>query len=142
MITVRPSVVGRCTSIIWTTLNFSRTARGVNPGARALKTMAQRHMEGIGHEGHKDVRFDTPFFLMMDRPERQVSLEVLKRFFDVNQLSIELPHLGRIAANQVGSEEIPPLAAPGLSQPVLAQGKPEGFICCGDMDFHKPPCRR
>jgi len=36
MITVRPSVVGRWISIIWTVLNFSNTERVVNPGARSL----------------------------------------------------------------------------------------------------------
>jgi hypothetical protein len=33
----RPSVVGMCTSIIWTAANFSNRLRGVSPGASPFR---------------------------------------------------------------------------------------------------------
>ena len=61
-------------------------------------------MQRVGHESDKDVRFDANFLLVMDGPERQIPLQVFERFFDVCQLGIELPHLGRVPADQVRAQ--------------------------------------
>ena len=68
-------------------------------------------MKGVGHEGEEDVRFNALLLLVMDRPQRQVPFQVLERFLDMDQLGVELPHLGGVAANQVGSKQIPALTA-------------------------------
>ena len=102
--------------------------------------MPQGDVKGVGHESDEDVRLNPFLVLMMDRPKSQVSFQVLECLFDVNQLSIELPHLGGVAANEVRSEEISPLTASGLSQFFFAQREPEGCIPFGDSDLNKPPC--
>jgi len=61
----------------------------------------------------------------------QVSFQVFERFFDMDQLGIEPPHFGRVAANQVGSKEVSPLPASGFSEFIFAQGELEGLPSSG-----------
>jgi len=48
-------------------------------------------MQGIGHEGHKDVCLDTVFLLVMDRSKSQVSFQVFERLFDTRRVYGSLP---------------------------------------------------
>ena len=77
----RPSVVGICTSIICRAANFSNTLRGVRPGAKACKSPPQCHVQAIGQKAIEDVGLDAVLVLMKDRPDGQITLEVLERFF-------------------------------------------------------------
>ena len=54
-------------------------------------------MKTIGQKRYEDVRLDALFALMKDRPDRQIALEVLERFFHRHQLQVQAPQLGWIA---------------------------------------------
>ena len=68
-------------------------------------------MQAVGQERDEDVRLDATDQLMVDRPQLQIVLEVLKGGLDLDQLDIELPQLGRVAARQIGAQKISALAA-------------------------------
>src|SRR6516225_1404879 len=75
----------------------------------------QGDVQAIGQERDEDVRLDAADQLMVDRPQLQIVLEVLKGGLDLDQLDIELPQLGRVPARQIGAQKISALAAPHLS---------------------------
>lgn len=83
MISVRPSVVGKWTSSIWTAASLSSTALGVRPGGQRLEPGAQRDVQAVGDDGDEAVRFDAVLKLMVDRLELQIILEILERGLDV-----------------------------------------------------------
>ena len=69
----------------------------MRPGASGLSRGAQRDVQAIGEEGDEDVRFDALLELMVDRAQLQIVLEVLECGFDLDELDVELPQLGRVA---------------------------------------------
>src|SRR5205814_8446591 len=127
----RPSVVGRCTSIICIAANFSSTLRGVSPGASACRRRARVTCRQIGQKGNEDVRLDAGLELVKDRPDREVALEVLERFLDRNQQQIMAPQLGRVFLDQVGAQQISTLARADLPQFVAIEAIAEGGGVCG-----------
>jgi len=106
---------------------LSNTALGVRPGASGL-SLAQRDVQAVGEESDEDVRFDAVLKVMVDL---QIVLEVLERGFDLDELDVELPQLGRILVAQIGAEQIAPLAGSYLSQLVAVERKGEGGILRG-----------
>ena len=92
--------------------NFSRIALGVSPGARRPGQILQGDVQAIGDERDKDVRLDPVLALMEDRPDGQIVLEFLERLLDLHELHVVAPQDRRILAGQVGTQQIPALAAP------------------------------
>src|SRR6516225_1143597 len=75
----------------------------------------QGDVQAVGQERDEDVRLDATDQLMVDRPQLQIVLKILKGGLDLDQLDIELPQLGRVAAGQIGAQKVSALAAPHLS---------------------------
>ena len=117
MITSRPSVVGKCTSIICIVANFSKALRAVSPGASDTQALGQSDVQTIRQKRHEDVRFDPLLALMKDRPDRQVALEILERLLHVDQLHVELHKLsaGPVSVRLVRSR-VAPFSPPHLAQ--------------------------
>ena len=67
------------------------------------------------------MRLDAGLELVKDRPDREVTLEVLERFLDCNQQQIMVPQLGRVFLDEVGAQQISTLARAGLPQLVAIE---------------------
>src|SRR5262245_49721515 len=61
-----------------------------------FQSRAERDVQAVGHEGDEDVSLDAVRQLMEDRSQLQVVLEVLEGSFDLDELDVELPQLGRV----------------------------------------------
>ena len=48
--------------------------------------------------------FDALVALMIDRPDRQVAFEFLKRLLDFGELDVVLPEGGRVSFGEVGAQ--------------------------------------
>ena len=68
------------------------------------------------------VGLDAVFELMVDGAQLQVALEGLEGGLDFDELDVEAPQIGAIAAGQIGAQEIAPLAASDLPQPGAVEG--------------------
>jgi hypothetical protein len=61
-------------------------------------------LQAISDKGHKDVCFDAIFELMVNWPQFEIILEVLKYGLDLHQLDVELPELGWLSATQIAAQ--------------------------------------
>jgi hypothetical protein len=52
------------------------------------------------------VSLDAGLELVKDRPDREVTLEVLERLLDRDQQQIMAPQLGRVFLDEVGAQQI------------------------------------
>jgi hypothetical protein len=52
---------------------------GCQTWSQITQPAAQGHMQAVGQEGDEDMGFDAFILLMMNRPHRQIALQVLKR---------------------------------------------------------------
>ena len=71
--------------------------------SEGAQTGLQGDLETVGQEGDKNVRFDAPIQLMIDRPNTQVTLEFFERLFDFGQLDIPGPELNGVVAGEIGT---------------------------------------
>src|SRR5262249_3990294 len=94
----------------------------------------------IGQEGDEDVRFDALFELMIDRPQLQIILQIFKGGLDLDELDIELPQLSRIAAAQIGAQEIATFATPRLAQLAAIEREAEPGSFRSHVDVDQAPC--
>ena len=62
-------------------------------GCVLAQPMAQRDVHAVGKEAHEDVRLDAILVLVEHRPDRQIALEILERFFDLDELDVVAPEL-------------------------------------------------
>ena len=53
-----------------------------------MQSLLQGNVEGVGHEGDEDAGFNAVSVLVIDRSERQVSLQILECVFDVANLEV------------------------------------------------------
>ena len=60
-------------------------------------------VQAIGQEGDEDVGFHARLDLVKDRPDRQVTFEVLERLLDRDQQEVVAPQLGRVFLKEVGA---------------------------------------
>lgn len=58
-------------------------------------------MQAIGEKGDEDVRFDSLLVLMMNRANRQITLEIPKRLSDFCELDVIFPQFRRIFCRQI-----------------------------------------
>ena len=47
--------------------------------------------------------------------QRQVALEIFEGFFDLGQLDVKVPQLGRLLLSQIGAQQVAAFAAPHLA---------------------------
>ena len=59
----------------------------VFPRRMRAQLLGQRDMQAVGQEGDEDVRLNARFVLVIDRPDRQISLEVLERLFYIPSIT-------------------------------------------------------
>ena len=94
--TVRSSVVGRCTSSIWTVANFSKHRARRQARGQIAQAPPQRDVQTVGQKGDENVGFDPMLQLMVDGAQGQVVFEVFEGGFHFGQLNVKLPQfLGR-----------------------------------------------
>ena len=129
--TVRPSVVGSCTSI-----HLDRVGHLVEhrPRCQARRQWTQPscfsvHAGAAREERDKDVCLDPLIGLMVDRADRQIPLQFLEGLFHLDQLQIERPELRRIAARHIRPQQVAAFPASRLAQ--LRPVKFEAERLCG-----------
>ena len=86
-----------------------------------LQLLAERDVQAVGEEGDKDVRFDAPLFLVEHRPDGQIAFERFEGGFDLDELQIELPELGRIRRGEVRAQQIASFASANLLELVAIE---------------------
>lgn len=94
---------------------------GGGPRPMGAHLLDQGDVQSVGQEGDEDVGVDPGFDLVVDRPDRQIPLEVARRLFDLGQLQIVAPLFSRVAPGKVGTQQIIENAVsigPALEQPV------------------------
>ena len=69
----------------------------------------------------------------------RIAFERLEGCFDLDELQIELPELRRVGLGEIGAQQIPPLAAPALSELVAIEPEREACTALGDFDLDQPP---
>src|SRR5260370_28684504 len=83
---------------------------------QGVEAAAERDVEAIGEEGDEDMRLDPRLVLVKDRPDGEVTFEVLERLLDADKLEVEAPQPRRIVVGEIGAQEVPALAPPGAAQ--------------------------
>ena len=83
-------------------------------------------MQAVGDEVDKDVCLDSILPLMENRPDGQIVLQFLEHLLDLEELHVVAPQGRRGLAGEVGPQQIPALAAPGLAQPLALQRERDG----------------
>ena len=89
------------------------------------------------------MRFDALIGLVVDRADRQVPLEFFEGLLDLHQLQIERPEFRRIAAREIGSQQItafPPACLPQLL-PVQLEAESlrrDRLVLAGQLDVDDP----
>ena len=73
------------------------------PGGQCSQPLLQRDIQTVGKKGHEDVRLDAWILLMVDRPDREITLQVSKGCLDLRQLDVTLPQDCRILTREVGT---------------------------------------
>jgi hypothetical protein len=61
------------------------------------------------------VSLDALDSLMVNWAQFKIIFQILECCFDLGELDVELPQLGRIASRQIRSQEIPALSSKGYS---------------------------
>ena len=69
--------------------------------------------------------FDPLVGLVVDRPDRQITLQFFERLLDLGQLQIEGPELRRIAAGEIRPQQITSFAPASFAQVLPVQLKAE-----------------
>lgn len=92
---------------------FQHLARGETRGL-AVEFFFEADVEAIGPERDEAVRLNPACFLVKNRTDRQIALEVFDRRFDLDELKVKTPELGGVGSGPVGAEQIAafPLAGP------------------------------
>ena len=103
--------------------------------------LGQRGMQAVGEERDKDVRFDALLVLMVDRADRQIALEVLEGFLNLDELEVVAPQLGGIVAGEIGAQQVAPFAAPDLVELAAIQALGEGRALLRHAHLDQPPAR-
>lgn len=75
---------------------LEHAARG-QPGRMRSQLLSECDVQAVGQEGDEEVCFDPRFALVVDRSDRKVALEIPEGFFDLRELEVGAPQLGRIA---------------------------------------------
>src|SRR5580658_5176430 len=101
--------------------NFSKSERGVRPGASGRKQARKLNVQAVGQKGNKNVRLDPPLQGVKDRAQAQVVFEVFEGRFHLGELNVKPPQLFGFLTVQVAAQQITSLASPHLAQLVLAQ---------------------
>src|SRR2546423_10653935 len=83
---------------------------------QGMEAPAECDMEAIGEEGDEDMRLDARCILVKDRPNGEVAFEVPERLLDADKLEVQAPQPRRIVVGEIGAQEIPALAPPGVAQ--------------------------
>jgi hypothetical protein len=99
----------------------------------------QRCVQAIGEEGNEDVRFDARFELMEDGAYGEIPLEVPESLFDAPELKVIAPERSGIVIDQIGAQEIAPLAPARLAQLVAIEAEAEGRLPGIDVDRDEAP---
>ena len=81
------------------------------PGCQAVQAPPQ-----LGQERDEDVGLYAGLLLMEDRPNGEITFEILERFFHRDQLEIVAPQLRRVVLAEVGAQQISALAPTRLSE--------------------------
>ena len=74
------------------------------PRRRTLEPGFGGHLQAVRQERHKDVGVDPASALVIDGTRSQVALEFFEGLFDLGELHVELPKLGRIGLGQVSPD--------------------------------------
>ena len=95
--TVRPSVVGSCTSTIWIVQHRPRR----QSRCQGSQPLLQGNLQAVGQERDKDVGFNPLIGLVIDRADCEIPLQFLECLLHFDQLQVERPELRRIATCHV-----------------------------------------
>jgi hypothetical protein len=90
------------------------------------------------------MRLDARLVLVKDRPDGEVApclvrqaFEVPERLFDADELEVQAPQPRRIIVGEIGAQQIPPLAPPGLAQLGAIKAVAERGAIRGDGESHR-----
>ena len=96
---------------------------------QCLQPLLQRDQQTIGQKRNENMSFNSGFELVIDGTDRQITLQLLERLLDLDQLQIEPPQMARIIALDIGAQQIAAFAPPGLPQFLPIQREVECFGC-------------
>ena len=108
-------------------------------GRMRSQLLGKREVQAVGQKGNEDVRFNPRFFLVVDRPDRKIALEILECFFDLRELDVVTPQLGGVAAGEIGAQQIPAFATPDLPELVAVETVGERRVLIVHLDLNQPP---
>jgi hypothetical protein len=79
--------------------------------------------------------------LVVDRADGQIAFELFEDGFDLDQLQVLFPELGRRFFGHVGAQQVAAFPPPGLTDFVQAQLEGEGLVRGGQLDLGQAPGR-
>ena len=53
--------------------------------------LGERDVQAVGQKGDEDVRLNARFFLVVNRPDCKITLEIIERLFDLRKLDVVAP---------------------------------------------------
>ncbi len=122
--------------------SFSSTAFGVRPGAWACRRCFSVTHKPYARKAMRMWASNAMFYLMINRPNSQLTLQTLKGRFDLRQLHVAVPqHLG-IFPRQIGAQQIMSIAPLRFLQLAALEPELEGlashfFLGLGHADLHE-----
>src|SRR5713101_9118207 len=96
-------------------------------------------MQAISQKGDEDVRLDARLQLVKDRPDREVSFQILEGLFHRDQEQIVAPQLGWVFLDEVGAQKISAFPPSRLSQLLAIEPIAEGGAVCCHLDHDQAP---
>ena len=90
---------------------FLQYGSGTQSGRMHLQAVLQRRHQTVRQKSYQDMRLDTMFQLMVNRPNAQVAFQSLERRFDLHQLHVAIPQHRRIFRHQIRAQQIVPVAS-------------------------------
>jgi hypothetical protein len=98
-------------------------------------------VQAVGQDSDEGVRLDAWLVLVVNWPDRQIAFEIRERFLDLRELDLVTPQLGRVAAGEIGAQQITAFATPHLFELVAAEPASEVRALIVHLEFHQPPAR-
>src|SRR5439155_17738099 len=109
---------------------FLQHGAGSKPGCQRPQSISQRDMQTISQKRHKNVRLDPRLQAVKNWPQAQIIFEVFESRFDLRQLDIKLPQLGRLFVAKISAQQVTAFSAAHLAQLVFKQLESEARRLC------------